>query len=123
MVPDEEARLESRVTALGIAVVLLQQDPEHRRRWLPVASWGRCLETLEKNDSRVLLELKALREGCWKLADYTAFHKHLTMVVLPELRALLKISHRAHPELQAYLIDLMLYKPKWLAQAKSVAPK
>ena len=59
----QEIRMESRVTSAGIAVVLLQRHPEHRRRWLPVATWGRAVDALERNDSRVLLELRALREG------------------------------------------------------------
>ena len=122
MSSDEEARLESWVTSAGIAVLLLQRDPEHPRKWLPVATWGRCLDTLELHESRVMLELKALREGSWKLSEFTAFHSKLSMVVSPELRALLKISNKAHPQLQAMLIDLLLYKPKWLVASPSVAP-
>ena len=106
MSPEEEARMESRITTAGISVLLLQRDPAHKRRWLPVASWGRCLEALEAEDSRVLLELKALREGAWKLAEFTTYHKNLTFVVSKDLRALLKIAHRSHPTLHAYLIDL-----------------
>ena len=74
-----------------------------------MATWGRCLEALEQSDSRVLLELKALREGAYKLSEFTAFAKHLTMRVSKELCALLKVVHKAHPELQALLIDLMQY--------------
>jgi hypothetical protein len=53
--------MESRVMPTGIAVILLQRNPEQRRRWLPVASWGRKLDAMEMEDSRELLELKALR--------------------------------------------------------------
>ena len=60
-------------------------------------------------DSCVLLELKALQEGAFKLAEFTAFAKHLTMRVSKELCALLKVAHKAHPELQALLIGLMQY--------------
>ena len=95
----DEARLETRVSTNGIAVLLLQKDPEHSRRWLPVSTWGRCLDVMELHESRVMLELKALREGCWKMAEFTAFHSKLSMVVSPELRALLKISNKAHPQL------------------------
>ena len=102
----EEARMESRISTKGIAVLILQRDPEHKRRWLPVASWGRRLETMEAQESRVILELKALREGAWKLAEYTVYHKNLVFVVSKDLRALLKIAHKAHPEIHAYLIDL-----------------
>ena len=52
------------------------------------------------------MELKALREGAWKLAEYTVYHKNLVFVVSKDLRALLKIAHKAHPEIHAYLIDL-----------------
>ena len=64
-----------------------------------MVTWGRCLEALEQSESRVLLELKALREGAFKLAEFTAFAKHLTMRVSKELRVLLKVAHKAHPEL------------------------
>ena len=101
--------MEASVSITGIAVILLQQHPEHPREWAPEAMWGRCLEALEQSDSRVLLELKALHEGAYKLSEFTAFAKHLTMWVSKELRLLLKVAHKAHPELQALLIDLMQY--------------
>lgn len=106
---DDELRMEARVTPAGLAVVLLQRHPERPREWAPVATWGRCLDALEQSDSRVLLELKALREGAHKLSEFTAFATNLTMRVSKELRALLKIAQKAHPELQALLIDLMHY--------------
>ena len=53
-----------------------------------------------------MLEVKALREGAWKLSEYTAFHRHLCFVISPKLKVLLKIVPKAHPQLQAYLIDL-----------------
>ena len=64
-----------------------------------MATWGHCLKALEQSDSRVLLELKALREGAFKLTELTAFAKHLTMRVSKELRTLLKVVHKAHLEL------------------------
>ena len=64
-----------------------------------MATWGRCLEALEQSDSRVLLKLKALREGAFKLAEFTAFAKHLTMRVSKELHSLLKVAHKAHLDL------------------------
>ena len=70
-----------------------------------------------------MLELKALREGAWKLQEYTAFHDKLTFVVSPDLRALLKIAHRTHPTLHAFLIDLQMYRPTWLVATKNMAPK
>ena len=95
--PSEELRMETRVQRTGIGTLLLQRLPDQRRSWAPVASWGRCLEAIEVEESRVMLELKALREGCHKLDDFTAFSPHLTMKISPKLKALLKISNRAQP--------------------------
>jgi hypothetical protein len=114
--------MESRVMPTGIAVILLQRNPEHRLRWLPVASWGRRLDTMELEDSRVLLELKALRQGCWKLNEFTAYTSNFTMRVSPDLRALLKVANKAHPEIHAYLIDLRRYKPKFVITDPRKAP-
>ena len=44
-----------------------------------MASWGRCLELLEKLESHVLLELKALHEGIWKMGRFTTLSQHLIM--------------------------------------------
>ena len=44
---DEELHMEARVTMTGIAVILLQQHPERPRKWVPVATWGRCLGALK----------------------------------------------------------------------------
>ena len=101
--------MEARVTITGIMVILLQRHLEQPREWVPVVTWGRCLEALKQSDSRILLELKVLHEGTYKLLEFTAFAKHLTMRVSKELHALLKVAHKAHPELQALLIDLMQY--------------
>ena len=101
--------MEARVSITGIAVILLQRHPEHAQERVPVAMWGCCLEALEQWDSCILLELKALQEGAFKLAKFIAFAKHLTIRVSKELRVLLKVAHKVHPELQALLIDLMQY--------------
>ena len=101
--------MEARVTITGIAVILLQRHLESPREWVLAAMWGHCLEAFEQLDSRILLELKVLREGAYKLSEFTAFAKHLTMQISKELRALLKVAHKVHPELQALLIDLMQY--------------
>lgn len=76
---------------------------------------------LEMEESRVLLELKALREGAWKLSEHTAHTSNFTMRVSPSLRALLKIAHKANPSIHAMLIDLMTYKPKLLVGEPTVA--
>ncbi len=80
------------------------------------------METMEFEQSRLLLELKAAREGCWKLADFTAYAKRFTIKISPELKALLKIAPKAHPELQAMLVDLQQYKPALLVGGKPLAP-
>ena len=90
---------------------------------MPVASWGRCLKLLEKIESCVLLELKALQEGAWKMGKFTAFSQQLTMQVTPELWALLKVAPKAHPELKVMLIDVQQYKPTWAVGGASAAPK
>ena len=105
--PEFELRVESRVCRTGLAIVLLQRHPEAKRTWCPVASWGRCLEFLECEESRVLLELKALKEGFWKLAEFTAYAKKLVVCISPLLKSLLKLSNRTHPALQALVIDLL----------------
>ena len=78
---------------------------------------------MEAKESRVILELKVLQESACKLAEYTTYHKNLVFVVSKDLRPLLKIAHKAHPEIHAYLIKLQMYRPTWMVDAKSVTPK
>ena len=77
---------------------------------------------MELEDSRVLLELRALREGASKLSEYTAYARNLTMKITPHLKALLKVANKSHPAIHALLIDLMTYKPKLLVGEAPVAP-
>ena len=77
---------------------------------------------LELEDSRVLLELKALREGAWKLSEFTAYAKNLTMKISPHLKSLLKVANKAHPRIQAMLIDLTTYRPKLIVEEGRAAP-
>ena len=58
-----------------------------------------------------MLEVKALREGSWKMARYMANHMDLVMRVSPDMKKFLKLSKNAHPELQAMLMYLNCYKP------------
>ena len=51
------------------------------------------------------MELKALGEGAWTMGEFTAFSQHLVMLVTLELCAVLKVTLKVHPELQAMLID------------------
>ena len=45
------------------------------------------------------------------------------MQVTPELWALLKVVLKAHPELQAMLINIQQYKPTWAIGGTSAVPK
>ena len=81
---------------------------------MPIASWGPCLEPLEKLESCVLLELKALCESTYKTGKFTAFSHHLVVQVVLELLTLLKFVPKAHLEVQAMLIDIQQYKPTWI---------
>ena len=40
------------------------------------------------------------------MGDFTAFYQHLVMEVILELLALLKFEPKAHPKLQAMVIDI-----------------
>ena len=115
--------METRVSSHGIATLLLQRHSGKPKTWMPMASWCRCLKLLEKMESRVLLELKALQESAWKMGKFMAFSQQLTMQVTLELQALLKVTLKAHPELQAMLIDIQQYKPTWAVGGTSAAPK
>ena len=68
-------------------------------------SWGYCLDPLEKLESHILLELKALHEGTLMMGKFMEFSQHPVMQVMPELCTLLKVVPKAHLELQAMLID------------------
>lgn len=46
--------------------------------------------------------MKALCKGFWKLSEYIAFPQYLTIVVRLELRALLEIEQKIHPEDNAH---------------------
>ena len=88
-----------------------------------MVSWGYCLEPLEKLKSHVLLELKALQEGTWKMGEFMAFSQHLVMQVMLELHSLLKVMPKAHPKLQTMLIDVQQYKPTWVVGGAFTMPK
>ena len=118
-----ELQMETRVSSRGIAALLLQRHPGKPRTWTPIASWGRCLKPLERMESHVLLELKALQKGAWKMGKFTAFSQQLIMQVTPELWALLMVVPKEHPELQAMLIDIQQYKPTWAVGSVSAAPE
>ena len=90
---------------------------------MPMASLGHCLELMEKLDSCILLKLKALHEGAWKMGELMTFSQHLVIMVTPELHALGKVVPKAHSDLQAMLIDIQQYKPTWVVGGTSAVPK
>ena len=47
--------------------------------------------------------------------------RQLTLSVSPELGSMLKLAHRAHPKLQAILVDLSCYQAKVVA-GEDLAP-
>ena len=57
------------------------------------------------------------------MGEFTAFSQKLVMQVTPELRALLKVAPKAHPELQVMLIDVQHYKPTWAVGGMSATPE
>ena len=59
---------------------------------MPMANWGHCLKLLEMLESHILLELKTLQEGAWKIGKFTAFSQHLIVQIMLELLALLKVA-------------------------------
>ena len=91
--------METRVSSHGIATLLLQQNLEKLRTWIPMVSWGCCLEPMEKLEIRIFLELKALHEGAWKMGEFRAFSQHLVMQVTLEVHALFKVPPKAHLEI------------------------
>ena len=74
-------------------------------------------------ESCILLDLKALHKGTWKMSKFMVFSHHLVMQVTPELRTLLKVVPKVHPELQAMLIDAQQYKNTWVAGGTLAMPK
>ena len=74
-------------------------------------------------ESHILLELRALHEGAWKMGEFMAFSQQLTMQVTPELWALLEVVLKTHPELQAMLINIQQYKPTWAIRGTSTTPE
>lgn len=70
----------------------------------------------------MISESKALREGSWKLIKLILLTPRLTMWVSPVIFLLLKISHYFHPNLQATLIDLIMYQPNFITHQPLTNP-
>ena len=71
-----------------------------------MASWGYCLEPMEKLAIHILLELKTLHKGNWEVDTIMAFSQQLNMQVMPELYTLLKLTSKVYPELYAIFADI-----------------
>ena len=107
--PAQKARVQTRITPDSISTIMLQQDPENSRRWLPVQSWGRMITLAERQQPVPMIEALALQEGLFKMKSHATTSQKLEVLVSPQLQALLKIAHRAHPKLQATLVDISCY--------------
>ena len=57
--PGWPTRLKTHTGPLGLAAVLLQEDPKQKKRWLPVATYSRVLTASEESVSILELELIA----------------------------------------------------------------
>ena len=57
------------------------------------------------------------------MGEFMAFSQKLIMQVTLELQALLKVTPKAHPELQAMLIDIQQYNPTWAVGGASAVPE
>ena len=82
------------------------------------------MEATERHLPHVVLELMAFREAAWRLADVCAYARpgQLSMAVSAELKALLKLASKAHPQLLVMLVYLHLYRPHLVAATTKVAP-
>ena len=66
-------RKEAKVCSCSIAALLLQFHLDNRQTWMPVASWGHCVEPLENLESCILLDLKERCKGIWKIGELVEF--------------------------------------------------
>ena len=87
-----------------------------------MASWGCYLELLEKQESHIVLELKVPYEGNWKMSKFTALSQNLIIQVTPDFCAVLSVAPKAHPKLQAILINVWQYEPLWILGDTSTTP-
>ena len=76
-----------------------------------MASWYRYFQPLEKLESHILLNLKALYNSTMENGNFIEFPQNPVMQVTEELHALLKVSLKTHLELQAVFINIQQYKP------------
>ena len=56
------------------------------------------------------------------MGEFKAFSQQLVVQFMPELLTLLKVALKAHPELQAILINVQQYKPTWILGGASAEP-
>ena len=84
-----------------------------------MASWGCGLEPLEKLESSILLELKALQKGACKMGELLALSQHLVLQVMPGLKTLLKVTLKAYPKLFAMFINIQQCNPTWIVGSTS----
>ena len=89
--------------------MLLQQDPQHPRTWLPVGQYSHTLNYSEKFHSKAELELVAVHEALHKLQHMTVYAADLHVEVTDAAKALIKAVNRLHPSLQWRVADILMY--------------
>ena len=76
----------------------------------------------ERKKPSPIIEATTLQEGLYKLGSMATTARNLQIAASPELALMLKLAHRAHPNLQAILVDLSCYKAKIVA-TEELAPQ
>ena len=88
--PNQPARLVVHTGPIGLAGILLQEDPEKKKHWVPVGSYSRTFSTQELLLSRPALEIIACQEALGKLRHMTTYTGQLEVGLSDTARALIK---------------------------------
>jgi hypothetical protein len=67
--------------------------------------------------SRLELEVRAIQDVLAKLRNFTAYCKTLEIEATTEVRHLVRVAPRLHPQLWALVIDIQQYRPVWVERA------
>lgn len=108
--PAEPVVLESHTGPKGLAAVFLQRDPQEKR-WLPVATYGRELLMLERQESPAVLELTVVQEALKKLVAIATGAKELRIHVSADVAEVFRMKLHLAPGLVWRVCDIMSYCP------------
>ena len=109
--PNQPARLVVHTGPIGLAGILLQEDPEKKKHWVPVGSYSRTFSTQELLLSRPALEIIACQEALGKLRHMTTYAGQLEVGLSDTARALIKGVNRVSTNLMWQIVDILSYKP------------